>query len=141
MLIPASNLKRVAGRKLGCVCVCVHMERGLLLKFPLFLCPKVHRRSQELKSTIILESNIICCTLSMSGLPLLESTFRRQGYDPFSCVIVDEVGVLLRRWRARAAGIAIVQGPRGWGLTAAWESESRRVLGFVCAGQFSQVKS
>ncbi|KAJ6652237.1 hypothetical protein lerEdw1_012961 [Lerista edwardsae] len=53
---------------------------------------QVHRRSQELKSTIILESNIICCTLSMSGLPLLESTFRRQGYDPFSCVIVDEAG-------------------------------------------------
>ncbi|XP_066466707.1 probable helicase senataxin isoform X2 [Tiliqua scincoides] len=53
---------------------------------------QVHRHSQELKSTIILESNIICCTLSMSGLSLLESTFRRQGYDPFSCVIVDEAG-------------------------------------------------
>ncbi|XP_026543099.1 probable helicase senataxin isoform X2 [Notechis scutatus] len=49
-------------------------------------------RSQELKSSIILESHIICCTLSTSGGLLLKSAFRRLGGDPVSCVIVDEAG-------------------------------------------------
>uniref|UniRef100_A0A8C7E6K0 Senataxin n=1 Tax=Naja naja TaxID=35670 RepID=A0A8C7E6K0_NAJNA len=49
-------------------------------------------RSQELKSSIILESHIICCTLSTSGGMLLQSAFRRLGGDPISCVIVDEAG-------------------------------------------------
>ncbi|XP_053137640.1 probable helicase senataxin isoform X2 [Hemicordylus capensis] len=53
---------------------------------------EVRGRSQEMKATIILESHIICCTLSTSGGMLLESAFRRQGYDPFSCIIVDEAG-------------------------------------------------
>ncbi|ETE65365.1 putative helicase senataxin, partial [Ophiophagus hannah] len=39
-------------------------------------------RSQELKSNIILESHIICCTLSTSGGMLLKSAFRRLGGDP-----------------------------------------------------------
>ncbi|KAL7980948.1 hypothetical protein Chor_002102 [Crotalus horridus] len=47
-------------------------------------------RSQELKASIILESHIICCTLSTSGGMLLKSAFRRLGGDPVSCVIVDE---------------------------------------------------
>ncbi|KFO94633.1 putative helicase senataxin, partial [Buceros rhinoceros silvestris] len=47
--------------------------------------------SQKIQADIILESDIICCTLSASGGGLLESTFSRQGLDPFSCVIVDEV--------------------------------------------------
>ncbi|KAJ7308007.1 hypothetical protein JRQ81_008507 [Phrynocephalus forsythii] len=50
------------------------------------------RRSQELRASIILESHIICCTLSTSGGLLLESAFRRLGGDPVSCVIVDEAG-------------------------------------------------
>ncbi|KAM6431442.1 putative helicase senataxin [Liasis olivaceus] len=49
-------------------------------------------RSQELKASIILESHIICCTLSTSGGELLKSAFRRLGGDPVSCVIVDEAG-------------------------------------------------
>ncbi|XP_060540569.1 probable helicase senataxin isoform X1 [Pantherophis guttatus] len=49
-------------------------------------------RSQELKASIILESHIICCTLSTSGGVLLKSAFRRLGGDPVSCVIVDEAG-------------------------------------------------
>ncbi|XP_039178858.1 probable helicase senataxin [Crotalus tigris] len=49
-------------------------------------------RSQELKASIILESHIICCTLSTSGGMLLKSAFRRLGGDPVSCVIVDEAG-------------------------------------------------
>ncbi|XP_063172397.1 probable helicase senataxin [Candoia aspera] len=53
---------------------------------------KVRGRSQELKASIILESHIICCTLSTSGGVLLESAFRRLGGDPVSCVIVDEAG-------------------------------------------------
>ncbi|NXN39373.1 SETX helicase, partial [Rhinoptilus africanus] len=47
--------------------------------------------SQKVQTAIILESDIICCTLSTSGGSLLESAFWRQGLDPFSCVIVDEV--------------------------------------------------
>ncbi|XP_042334495.1 probable helicase senataxin isoform X2 [Sceloporus undulatus] len=53
---------------------------------------EVHGRSQELKASIILESHILCCTLSTSGGVLLESAFRRLGGDPVSCVIVDEAG-------------------------------------------------
>ncbi|XP_067398011.1 probable helicase senataxin [Emydura macquarii macquarii] len=53
---------------------------------------KVRGRPQEVQASIILESHIICCTLSTSGGFLLESAFRRQGHDPFSCVIVDEAG-------------------------------------------------
>uniref|UniRef100_A0A8C4W2S5 Senataxin n=2 Tax=Gopherus evgoodei TaxID=1825980 RepID=A0A8C4W2S5_9SAUR len=53
---------------------------------------KVGGRPQEVQASIILESHIICCTLSTSGGFLLESAFRRQGLDPFSCVIVDEAG-------------------------------------------------
>ncbi|XP_058015439.1 probable helicase senataxin [Ahaetulla prasina] len=49
-------------------------------------------RTQELKASIILESHIICCTLSTSGGMLLKSAFRRLGGDPVSCVIVDEAG-------------------------------------------------
>ncbi|XP_018085035.1 probable helicase senataxin isoform X1 [Xenopus laevis] len=51
---------------------------------------EVRRRPQELQRTIILESHIICCTLSTSGGILLESAFRQLGQEPFSCVIVDE---------------------------------------------------
>ncbi|XP_074066945.1 putative helicase senataxin isoform X1 [Macrotis lagotis] len=53
---------------------------------------EVRGRPQAAQSSIILESHIICCTLSTSGGFLLESAFRRQGYAPFSCVIVDEAG-------------------------------------------------
>ncbi|KAG6938431.1 senataxin [Chelydra serpentina] len=53
---------------------------------------KVGGRPQEVQASIILESHIVCCTLSTSGGFLLESAFRRQGLDPFSCVIVDEAG-------------------------------------------------
>ncbi|KFM12755.1 putative helicase senataxin, partial [Aptenodytes forsteri] len=53
---------------------------------------EVRRHSQNVQAGIILESDIICCTLSTSGGSLLESAFCRQGLDPFSCVIVDEVG-------------------------------------------------
>ncbi|XP_077163124.1 putative helicase senataxin isoform X2 [Paroedura picta] len=53
---------------------------------------EVRGQSQELKTKIILESHIICCTLSTSGGMLLESAFRRQTYSPLSCVIVDEAG-------------------------------------------------
>ncbi|XP_027725091.1 probable helicase senataxin isoform X2 [Vombatus ursinus] len=53
---------------------------------------EVRGRPQETQSSIILESHIICCTLSTSGGLLLESAFRRQGGVPFSCVIVDEAG-------------------------------------------------
>ncbi|XP_038601965.1 probable helicase senataxin [Tachyglossus aculeatus] len=53
---------------------------------------EVRGRPQEIQSNIILGSHIICCTLSTSGGFLLESAFRRQGYEPFSCVIVDEAG-------------------------------------------------
>ncbi|KAM6047412.1 putative helicase senataxin isoform 2-T5 [Theristicus caerulescens] len=51
---------------------------------------EVRVRSQKVQADIILESDIICCTLSTSGGSLLESAFWRQGLDPFSCVIVDE---------------------------------------------------
>ncbi|KAG8447592.1 hypothetical protein GDO86_014918 [Hymenochirus boettgeri] len=50
------------------------------------------RRPQELQRNIILESHVICCTLSTSGGILLESAFRQLGQEPFSCVIVDEAG-------------------------------------------------
>uniref|UniRef100_A0A8C8SNP1 Senataxin n=1 Tax=Pelusios castaneus TaxID=367368 RepID=A0A8C8SNP1_9SAUR len=53
---------------------------------------KVRGRPQEVQANIILESHVICCTLNTSGGFLLESAFRRQGLDPFSCVIVDEAG-------------------------------------------------
>uniref|UniRef100_A0A7M4EFZ1 Senataxin n=1 Tax=Crocodylus porosus TaxID=8502 RepID=A0A7M4EFZ1_CROPO len=42
----------------------------------------VRGRPQEVQASIILESHIICCTLSTSGGFLLESAFRRQGLDP-----------------------------------------------------------
>ncbi|KAG8546517.1 hypothetical protein GDO81_018747 [Engystomops pustulosus] len=50
------------------------------------------RRPQEVQRSIILESHVICCTLSTSGGLLLESAFRQLGHEPFSCVIVDEAG-------------------------------------------------
>ncbi|NXR13666.1 SETX helicase, partial [Semnornis frantzii] len=53
---------------------------------------EVRAHSQKVQAEIILESDIICCTLSASGGGLLESTLSRQGADPFSCVIVDEAG-------------------------------------------------
>ncbi|XP_010078865.1 PREDICTED: probable helicase senataxin [Pterocles gutturalis] len=53
---------------------------------------EVRGHSQKVQVDIILESDIICCTLSTSGGNLLESAFSRQGLDPFSCVIVDEAG-------------------------------------------------
>ncbi|NXN63866.1 SETX helicase, partial [Himantopus himantopus] len=53
---------------------------------------EVRGHSQKVQTDIILESDIICCTLSTSGGGLLESAFWRQGLDPFSCVIVDEAG-------------------------------------------------
>ncbi|NXT23926.1 SETX helicase, partial [Syrrhaptes paradoxus] len=56
---------------------------------------EVRGHSQKVQVDIILESDIICCTLSTSGGGLLESAFSRQGLDPFSCVIVDEVKICL----------------------------------------------
>ncbi|XP_032489831.1 probable helicase senataxin isoform X1 [Phocoena sinus] len=53
---------------------------------------EVQGRPQKTQNTIILESHIICCTLSTSGGLLLEAAFRGQGGVPFSCVIVDEAG-------------------------------------------------
>ncbi|NWW34604.1 SETX helicase, partial [Panurus biarmicus] len=53
---------------------------------------EVRGHSQKVQADIILESDIICCTLSTSGGSLLESAFSRHGLDPFSCVIVDEAG-------------------------------------------------
>ncbi|GAB1286159.1 Probable helicase senataxin [Apodemus speciosus] len=53
---------------------------------------EVQGRPQRAQNTIILESHVICCTLSTSGGLLLESAFRGQGGVPFSCVIVDEAG-------------------------------------------------
>ncbi|XP_068269901.1 probable helicase senataxin isoform X2 [Nyctibius grandis] len=53
---------------------------------------EVRGHSQKVQADIILESDIICCTLSTSGGNLLESAFGRRGLDPFSCVIVDEAG-------------------------------------------------
>ncbi|XP_053551559.1 probable helicase senataxin [Bombina bombina] len=53
---------------------------------------ELRRRPQEVQRNIILESHIICCTLSTSGGLLLESAFRQLGQEPFSCVIVDEAG-------------------------------------------------
>ncbi|NXT43953.1 SETX helicase, partial [Pelecanoides urinatrix] len=56
---------------------------------------EVRGHSQKVQVDIILESNIICCTLSTSGGNLLESVVRRQRhdlFDLFSCVIVDEAG-------------------------------------------------
>ncbi|XP_021564907.1 probable helicase senataxin [Carlito syrichta] len=53
---------------------------------------EVQGRPQKTQNIIILESHIICCTLSTSGGFLLESAFRGQGGVPFSCVIVDEAG-------------------------------------------------
>ncbi|KFO82487.1 putative helicase senataxin, partial [Cuculus canorus] len=52
---------------------------------------EVRGHSQKVQADIILESDIICCTLSASGGVLLESVFGRQRLDPFCCVIVDEV--------------------------------------------------
>ncbi|NXE77542.1 SETX helicase, partial [Cochlearius cochlearius] len=53
---------------------------------------EVRGHSQKVQADIILESDIICCTLSTSGGSLLEHAFLRRGLDPFSCVIVDEAG-------------------------------------------------
>ncbi|XP_044162562.1 probable helicase senataxin [Bufo gargarizans] len=53
---------------------------------------ELRRRPQEIQRNIILESHVICCTLSTSGGVLLESAFRQLGHEPFSCVIVDEAG-------------------------------------------------
>ncbi|XP_075026699.1 putative helicase senataxin isoform X3 [Calonectris borealis] len=56
---------------------------------------EVRGHSQKVQADIILESNIICCTLSTSGGSLLESVVRRRRldlFDLFSCVIVDEAG-------------------------------------------------
>ncbi|OWK10140.1 hypothetical protein Celaphus_00005116, partial [Cervus elaphus hippelaphus] len=53
---------------------------------------EVQGRPQKTQSIIILESHVICCTLSTSGGLLLEAAFRGQGGVPFSCVIVDEAG-------------------------------------------------
>ncbi|XP_037257218.1 probable helicase senataxin isoform X1 [Falco rusticolus] len=53
---------------------------------------EVRGHSQKVQADIILEADIICCTLSTSGGNLLESAFSRLGVDPFSCVIVDEAG-------------------------------------------------
>ncbi|XP_073412073.1 probable helicase senataxin isoform X2 [Dendrobates tinctorius] len=53
---------------------------------------ELRRRPQEVQRNVILESHIICCTLSTSGGLLLESAFRQLGHEPFSCVIVDEAG-------------------------------------------------
>lgn len=53
---------------------------------------ELRRRPQEVQRNIILESHVICCTLSTSGGMLLESAFRQLGHEPFSCVIVDEAG-------------------------------------------------
>ncbi|XP_058380337.1 probable helicase senataxin isoform X2 [Diceros bicornis minor] len=53
---------------------------------------EVQGRPQKTQNIIILESHVICCTLSTSGGLLLESAFRGQGGVPFSCVIVDEAG-------------------------------------------------
>uniref|UniRef100_A0A8C3Q8G5 Uncharacterized protein n=1 Tax=Geospiza parvula TaxID=87175 RepID=A0A8C3Q8G5_GEOPR len=64
----------------------------LILFVGVLLCLKVRVHSQKVQADIILESDIICCTLSTSGGSLLESAFSRQGLDRFSCVIVDEAG-------------------------------------------------
>ncbi|XP_069465407.1 probable helicase senataxin [Ambystoma mexicanum] len=53
---------------------------------------QVRKHLPEVQGNIILESDVICCTLNTSGSFLLESAFRRLGHDPFSCVIVDEAG-------------------------------------------------
>ncbi|NWH60648.1 SETX helicase, partial [Geococcyx californianus] len=53
---------------------------------------EVRVHSQKVQADIILESDIICCTLSTSGGCLLETVFGRQRLDPFYCVIVDEAG-------------------------------------------------
>nr|XP_019584457.1 PREDICTED: probable helicase senataxin isoform X6 [Rhinolophus sinicus] len=53
---------------------------------------EVQGRPQKTQNIIILESHVICCTLSTSGGLLLESAFRGQGGIPFSCVVVDEAG-------------------------------------------------
>ncbi|NXY83409.1 SETX helicase, partial [Alcedo cyanopectus] len=53
---------------------------------------ELRAHSQRVQTEIILEADIICCTLSASGGCLLASTFSRKAVDPFSCVIVDEAG-------------------------------------------------
>ncbi|XP_053229132.1 probable helicase senataxin isoform X1 [Podarcis raffonei] len=47
------------------------------------------RLQSDMKTNIILESHIICCTLSTSGSSLLGAVFQRLDCDPLSCVIVD----------------------------------------------------
>lgn len=89
---------------------------------------KVRVYSQKVQADIILESDIICCTLSASGGGLLESTFSRQGLDPFSCVIVDEVSKTNENYNvfhhrsalvsAEAACDCLATGERYCGLTA-----------------------
>ncbi|XP_048414445.2 probable helicase senataxin isoform X2 [Stegostoma tigrinum] len=49
-------------------------------------------RTQDIQLNIILESHIICCTLSTCGIMLLEMSFRKLGHEPFSCIVVDEAG-------------------------------------------------
>ncbi|NXL28266.1 SETX helicase, partial [Glaucidium brasilianum] len=53
---------------------------------------EVRGHSQKVQTDILLESDIICCTLSTSGGSLLEGAFWPQRFSPFSCVIVDEAG-------------------------------------------------
>ncbi|XP_059849764.1 probable helicase senataxin isoform X1 [Hypanus sabinus] len=53
---------------------------------------EVQGRTQDIQLKVILESHIICCTLSTSGSTLLEMSFRKLGHEPFSCVVVDEAG-------------------------------------------------
>ncbi|XP_074779469.1 putative helicase senataxin [Athene noctua] len=53
---------------------------------------EVRGHSQKVQTDILLESDIICCTLSTSGGSLLEGAFWPQRLCPFSCVIVDEAG-------------------------------------------------
>ncbi|XP_078476126.1 putative helicase senataxin isoform X2 [Lampetra planeri] len=51
-------------------------------------------RSQKwiVQKKLIVESNIICCTLSTSGMQILETAMRGFRESSFACVIVDEAG-------------------------------------------------
>ncbi|XP_030623784.1 probable helicase senataxin [Chanos chanos] len=49
-------------------------------------------RKHATQVKILTEANVICSTLSSSGCSLLESAFRHLGYEPFSCIIIDEAG-------------------------------------------------
>ncbi|KAJ7988254.1 hypothetical protein DPEC_G00321680 [Dallia pectoralis] len=54
------------------------------------------RKTRSLKTQtqtrVLMDANVVCCTLSTSGSSLLEVAFRRLGHEPFCCVIVDEAG-------------------------------------------------